>query len=330
MFRDVDKLKIYADTKIFVACPAHVKTGGTEAIHQFVCAASDLAETYLYFVNPIPHIVPDDFLIYNCKKTYHVGNYNDNPHNVIIAPETMTHILNRFKRIQKAIWWLSVDNYVDSVKAEEKRGEVDKLLWGPIFRFDYSKNKIMHFVQSQYAYDYLEKNGVYNKHFLSDYISENYLNDYGCNKREDIVFYNPKKGYLYTKKIIEADSRTKYIPLDGYSSEQLHKLLLTGKTYIDFGQHPGKDRIPREAAMSGLCVITGCKGAAGNPYDISIPDRFKFPDTDEHIVSIIDCIHETIDDYNRLVHEFDDYRKQIRSEKTRFYNETKNIMRFMA
>lgn len=45
--------------------------------------------------------------------------------------------------------------------------------------------------------------------------------------------------------------------------------------YIDFGEHPGKDRIPREAAMRDLIVITGRDGAAVNDVDVSIPKKYK-------------------------------------------------------
>ena len=44
--------------------------------------------------------------------------------------------------------------------------------------------------------------------------------------------------------------------------EQVVDLMSESKVYIDFGNHPGKDRIPREAVINGCCVITGVRGSA--------------------------------------------------------------------
>jgi len=49
-------------------------------------------------------------------------------------------------------------------------------------------------------------------------------------------------------------------------------MCVSRKLYVDFGKHPGKDRMPREAAVHGCCIITGRRGAAGNPFDIPIPN----------------------------------------------------------
>lgn len=51
------------------------------------------------------------------------------------------------------------------------------------------------------------------------------------------------------------------------------------KVYIDFGNHPGKDRIPREAAISGCIVITGKRGAAAFAEDVCIPETYKFDES---------------------------------------------------
>jgi len=45
--------------------------------------------------------------------------------------------------------------------------------------------------------------------------------------------------------------------------------------YIDFGTHPGKDRIPREAALRNCIVLTNRNGAADNNVDVPIPNEYK-------------------------------------------------------
>lgn len=54
----------------------------------------------------------------------------------------------------------------------------------------------------------------------------------------------------------------RWVPLIGMTTEEMRSCMSKSKVYIDFGNHPGKDRIPREAAISGCIVITGKRGAA--------------------------------------------------------------------
>ena len=51
--------------------------------------------------------------------------------------------------------------------------------------------------------------------------------------------------------------------------------MMESKVYIDFGNHLGKDRIPREVA-SGCCIITGKTGADKYKEDVYIGEKFKF------------------------------------------------------
>ena len=66
-----------------------------------------------------------------------------------------------------------------------------------------------------------------------------------------------------------------FIPIQGMSSIEVANLLESAKIYIDFGNHPGKDRLPREAVLSGCCIITNSKGSAKNSVDICISKKYK-------------------------------------------------------
>ena len=61
--------------------------------------------------------------------------------------------------------------------------------------------------------------------------------------------------------------------------------------YIDFGPHPGMDRLPREAALAGCVVITNCEGAANFQEDLPLPSEFKFGsfDVDKICQLLRDC-----------------------------------------
>jgi len=62
--------------------------------------------------------------------------------------------------------------------------------------------------------------------------------------------------------------------------------LKKAKLYIDFGFHTGKDRIPREAVMSGTSIITGYKGSAAFFEDVSIYRQYKLKKKHNNIQKI--------------------------------------------
>jgi len=102
--------------------------------------------------------------------------------------------------------------------------------------------------------------------------------------------------------------------------------LLSSKVYIDFGNHPGKDRFPREAAICGCCVITGLQGSAGNEVDVNIPKTYKFDQKfNSSVENVIQLIKDILSDYDSHCKEFTKYKENIRSEKRKFLKEIKSI-----
>jgi hypothetical protein len=107
--------------------------------------------------------------------------------------------------------------------------------------------------------------------------------------------------------------------------EEVANLLLKAKVYIDFGHHPGKDRIPREAAISNCCVIVGKKGSARFQEDVPIKDEFKFEPKKRNIPNIIDKIRHLLDNYEREIKKFEDYKEFILNEEEKFEEDIKRI-----
>ena len=95
--------------------------------------------------------------------------------------------------------------------------------------------------------------------------------------------------------------------------------------YIDFGTHPGKDRLPREAAMCGCCVITGRKGSAAYAEDVTIPEEYKFTEGAEDIPRIIDAIRGCLTEFEKKQKLFEEYRKCIQEEKSVFRESVKQL-----
>ncbi len=55
--------------------------------------------------------------------------------------------------------------------------------------------------------------------------------------------------------------------------EKIKATLLNTRIFLDFGSHPGKDRVPREAAICGATPMVRREGAATEKEDVPLPDQ---------------------------------------------------------
>lgn len=176
---------------------------------------------------------------------------------------------------------------------------------------------MIHFSQTQHATDYLKQCGI-EPVPLIDSINEDFLNDNHlefANTKQDIILYNPNKGKKVTEKLIAANPQWQFVPLKGLNREQLSEQLYAAKLYIDFGHHPGRDRMPREAAMHGCCLITGVLGSAGNEIDLPILKRYKLDSSaPEFVAEFSQLARDILANFAAHYRAFDNYRDYLKNE----------------
>ncbi|WP_049752971.1 hypothetical protein [Psychromonas ingrahamii] len=180
-------------------------------------------------------------------------------------------------------------------------------------------SKYNHLVQSFYAMDFLLKYEI-TSYLLTDYLSDEHLSQIvDTSKKENIVAYNPKKGFEFTVKLIASFKDIKFVAIENMTSLQVSELLQISKIYIDFGNHPGKDRIPREAAMAKCVLITGKKGSANNNHDVVIDETYKVDENNAQSVNKTGVlINSILGDFDKHNLNFESYRRQILQEKDNF------------
>jgi hypothetical protein len=100
--------------------------------------------------------------------------------------------------------------------------------------------------------------------------------------------------------------------------------------YIDFGHHPGKDRMPREAAAAGCCIITSRSGAAGNDLDTPINGRYKFELLASSIEPIGQLLGDILRNYDDRILDFARYRDVIENQEAVFRVEAQAFGLHMA
>lgn len=319
---------------IYIVAPANISSGGPELLHQLCHKLNKNGyKAKMYYTSfsgdEIPeNPVHDNYIKYNNPYTISGDEVKEHA-NILILPEVSTELALLFD-CKVIIWWLSVDNYVDRIEMFVNVGEdyllkVHKLL----------PEIAIHMAQSYYAYDFLLKVvGVRKEkiYYLSDYLREDFLDENSENnednkkvKRENLCLYNPKKGYENIAPIIENSPELNWTPILNMTPKEVANLMSKAKVYIDFGNHPGKDRIPREAAIKGCCVITNKKGSAAYQEDVCIPEIYKFKDTKSQSEKIISLIKDIYDNYEKHAENFNEYRSIIRNEEKNFDNDMKNI-----
>lgn len=305
--------------RFYIFCPASYATGGPEALHQLCDALLSVgADASMCYLNPKVGLNPkhSDYDIYRSVLTARI---EDAPDSIIVVPEIFASVFSRFKQAQPCVWWLSVDNYLphDAVGAPN--------------RVDFSDRRIVHLSQSEYATRFLRRRGAKTIISLSDYIHADFRSCSGEKRqREDIVLYNPQKGMEFTTKLIEAFPQKKFLPLRGMNREVLREFFETAKVYVDFGHHPGKDRMPREAAALGCCILTSSSGSAGNKLDMPIKDAYKFDLLPSSVQPIGRAIDEIFADYKSRIYDFSQLRDIIANQEAVFRVEAQVFGLLMA
>lgn len=315
-------------TKYFVVCPGNTVTGGPELLHQLVDALNKQgADAYiLYHPFDVRFEIPKQYSAYEVKQ----GKLEDVQSNNLFLSETNTAMAAKFPNASINIWWLSVDFYL-GVYRESMYSDALRYLWNlalkraPIYRL----KKYVHWAQSNYAKEFLEKKGIASK-MLSDYLNPSHegLENEVSPKKEDIILYNPKKGRKRTEKLISEYPKLSFIPIKDMTAEEVSKTLRAAKIYIDFGHHPGKDRLPREAAAAGCCVISGRHGAAENLYDLPIGSRYKLNDRGpDYVKEFGDLAEDIFKNFDTHVKNFESIKRKISREKEVFFSEVRELIK---
>lgn len=340
-------LKINNSSKIFVMCVGNVVTGGAELLHQLVDKLNRIGlDAYIYYYDTDDAVIPEAYSNYNVNVTTAI---EDKSENIVVFYEACFHLLKDIKHAQPLLWWLSVDNfYICSslylnlidlllfdrrqfiiglyLRLKSRKSFMKSLKYGFSIR-SLTKIDALNGYQSEYAQNFLINKGFKCTAPLSDYINTQFSNCSLQENRRDIILYNPKKGLAFTKKIIEFMRNWTFVPIQNLSRQEIVELMSTSKLYLDFGYHPGKDRLPREAALMGCCVITGMRGSARFFEDICINNQYKFDERKDRLESIAKQIENVMSDYPSHIQNFEGYRQKIMAEKSLFERDVEGCFR---
>lgn len=297
---------------VYIITPAGAVTGGPELCHQLADALNAAGRRASVVYHPFgrAHQTPRPYHGYDCRPAEGVD-----PGATVVLPEVYGHLVGDFPDCRVYFWWMSVNNFHS--RAAQTVGAAAQLI-------TLRQQVDLHLYQSEYARRFLETSRLGPARRLSDKLAAEYLKPTVRGPRADVVAFNPAKGMSRTEQILRAltcglHHPPQMVALRNMSRTDVREVLSRTKVYIDFGSHPGKDRLPREAAALGACVITNRRGAAANGVDIPIPREFKIDDRKPGFERRAAAkVVQILADFDRHSAMFDGYRRTIADESEQF------------
>jgi hypothetical protein len=292
--------------KTYIFCP-RVKTGGPENIHQLCDYINKTGgDCSIYY---LPHQDENEILYPEFQHIKIATSVHDAEDTLVIVPEIncVENIQKSLKYSTVAIWWLSYTN-----------AAFHKVLKENIINQD-----VIHLFHSYFEYVNVRPFllPTTNWYFATEYIHDDFLAlnpDEFIDQKEDLVCFNGVKDII--SPTVCSILKQPFLPLKHMNREEIIKTLKRCKIYVDMGYHPGKDHLPREAAMCGCVVITNKAGSAAYQEDVPIEEKVIFEK------DLLTAIPKVLENYKKFYTKQASYRDFIKKEKGIF---EENVTFFM-
>ena len=319
---------LYPNSKVYIICAGGVVNDSVELCHRLASRLIRLGVDVKIIYIPANENFNPDNPVHPAYKPFHVPysyDLEDLKQNILIVPETMTSFLYSVRNIRRVIWWLSVDNLFRDV-ALKAVAHFDHLLTTPMskfFCFQKCDEDVEHWTQSEYSKLFLKVNKVPNEkiYHIGDFISPTLAklhNTIDFKHKKNTVVYNAATSSKIMAQLMKKMSKVDWVAIQDSQPVDAPKVLADAKVYVDFGDFPTLEMMPRRAALLGCVVITGKKGAAANDVDINIPADFKFDDTEENIPAIEKKIRAVLADHKSAYAKQKNFLKKILAEQKNF------------
>ncbi len=337
--------------KIVVCSPGDVLiSGGVNSLHNLCRALGQSGyDASMYYINPQEEIVGSSYYkAYGVKRLKEIEDTSDS---LVIVPETLVPFLFEYKNVGKMIYWLSLPFYFKTppwkapfdiklfrslVKCKSYYGYSSGKIEDLKRRIsEYAKSKlniwdgsILHLSNSYLVADYCKSKGVEGYVLHNPIRDEFYDTSTVQQEREKIVLFGPKTQRSWMRKASRKLPEFQFIKLKRMPSDQVFELMSKAMAFIEIGKFPGRDRMPREAAMRGCVVITNTRGTAGNDKDFKLTEDYRIVETKRK--EIVRMIEDVATNYEKHYQKQAGFREELIEEKNNFRLKSEQIFDFFV
>ncbi|MGW9112868.1 hypothetical protein [Microbacterium sp. NPDC055683] len=321
----------------YVYYPRGLATGGPEALHQLVDSLRRQGREA--FLVPVPGTEgaprAERYAHYDAPEAPSVVDAEGNE---VVVPETQALLLRDLEHARPFVWWLSIDyapRFVieragrSTLPIERTRMSRPPLLWlrhlkRALRGWRTGEDAILagagHLVQSHYAWNHVHAHLGRVGTILSDYTPLAPVAA-SVEGRAPRIAYNPAKSAVIMRELARRRPDLELLPLRGMTGDEVAEALRTSLVYLDLGTHPGKDRMPREAAAMGAIVLVARRGAGANDVDVPLPWEHKVDVLPDVVDAAIGALDAVLADPAAALAAQEPYRARVAGERDRFDRE---------
>ncbi|GAA2002623.1 hypothetical protein [Microbacterium ulmi] len=280
-----------------------------------------------------------EYAVYDAPE---VPSYEDRSDSAVVVPEIAIDRLARVRHATRICWWLSIDKSL-AFRFARERGDIAQGFGSDLDIHGLSRlsarmrsarprrgliQSSIHLAQSQYAWAYLFATHNVLPRLVSDYIRPERTGSDPPIAPEDrgpTIAFNPLKGHALTSRVMKASPPAiTWIPLEKMSPAGVGDALARSAVYLDLGQQPGRDRLPREAALRFAVSIVAQRGAGAFVEDTPIPSQHRVdPRRPDFLESTLSLIEDVFGAPRAHVDLQGPYREWVRTGQSVFVSEVK-------
>jgi hypothetical protein len=314
---------------VIVVYPRGLRTGGPEALHQLVDSLRRQGREARLYPLPGTRVQPRvvEFDHYDAPET---DSLADAEGTAIVIPEVWAGGLEKVVNATWCPWWLSIDNapffHADWMARDVWRSTDPAAPRENVALDVETFRTYSHLAQSHYAWAYLNTQLGLTPSMLTDWTdADRFDGGLPAGDRRPVVAYNAAKGGVVAELVHELLPEVRFVPLHGMSPHQIADTLSKAAVYLDLGHHPGRDRLPREAALAGATVVVARRGSAAYAVDVPLPAADRLQADIQLPQRAALRIREILTDLPAASAAQEDFRMLIRGERARFDDEVRKF-----
>ena len=132
----------------------------------------------------------------------------------------------------------------------------------------------------------------------------------------NLVLYNGAKGRWKIPDLEQRLPNVNFRPIQGMSFTEVAEALSRASLYVEIGNLPGRDRLPREAANFETPTVLLARGAGYCWDDFPLGERYRIPYTEDWADLMAPVIQEALDDPKEIARVQEPFREWVAGERT--------------